>query len=1154
VPAIKRAIARIPHLGPFLQRAYWNHLSRRRAAAGRTGGVQAPTPEVAKDPDLDLLRSIGYRFERASRPPITVPRPLPPPEWPVADFFVVTVCSMSFVPFARTLLESVRRHHGAVPFVVTVVDAPGRDAVSLPGAVVLTGRDVFAAELDYLALKVDATELCCAAKPATLDYLLRTSAAKRFVYLDSDVYLFAPMEALLSRLDGADFVVTPHVIAPLPKPERFWEMPTHLGLAHAGVFNAGIFAMRRSEESTRFVETWKWVVTAPVTTTGAEQHAFNWVSCFVEEVAVLRDTAYNVAYWNLHDRSLRYLGGDDGGAWTVDGRPLVAFHFSGFSLASPFQLSRHDNRCNLYVLPAVARLRDLYVERLQANDWGETQRSYGFDRFPSGIRIDALMRLIFREHEVFLRAEVSPWTPEGEAVYARALLSPVPYTMSLAPILVKKIYDQRPDLRAMGDITVDPRPFIHWMASAGVGEYHYEELLDRHRPVVPSYFGAVLLTALGRRRPGVFANLRDAVGADRRELLSRLETVAPYEALLVREGATEQWITSRVGALRQFVSQRPDVLAAFPDFFFDDAPAFVAWLREKRLREHFLPEDAIDAFATRAGGRSLARIFSYVSRTWPMMDAWPLGLAGEDSVGLARGLLFGLLDTIEYELEDVEMFLWIMETMPWAGVPLTLELPIHSTRHPSSRSRRGQQEILAPLLVRDRRYGAALDRYRRRYPPVIDEAPPSRRSTRDVLAFSAVGAERSSEPHRRPPRRVAPGVNVFGYHRSEIGLGQMTRGLVGALGTIGCPTSEAVLANVRMDDDLLPEDFIRTYDVAKGTNIFVSYVHLHERLIRTIPDEVVAGHRNVIYLAWEQRGGTHYWRDAYAEYDQVWALSDFAADSLGEVMQRPVHSLPCVVDVTSFPPPSSKSRHGLDPRAFTFLFVFDANSSTERKNPEAVVRAFRRAFRGDDRARLVIKVSSGDRMGNRARLQRLLGLIGGDPTIEVRVEYLNRGDLYGLISAADCYVSLHRSEGFGYTCAEAMVYGKPVIATAYSGNMQFMNARNSYPVDCREVEADVQEGPFQRGSLWAEPNVEHAAALMRQVYEDPVEAAARGALGRRTIAEELSPAAIGERVRTLLGAGVVGEPVHPPRRAHEAVIGGTHYALPAAGAGATERR
>ena len=1078
--------------------------------------------ELRVTPSVKFLESLGYEFDLpAIRRQLPEPQtPEAPPAWPSEQLYFVTVCSMNHVAYARTLLKSLIRHHGAIAFIVTVVDAPTRDSVKIDGATILTGADVFGADLDYAALKFDASQLCCAAKPHMLDYLLRHTRANRFVYVDCDIYAFAPFDALIKAIDGSNFVVSPHTFNPLPAPERFWERPSLGDLLHAGVFNAGLFGMRRTEASTEFISVWKSLVTGPgafVTGQGgqAEQQAFNWVSTFVDSVTALRDRAYNVAYWNLHDRSLRYVDRPNGGSWTVDGKPLVSFHYSGYSPRDPFRLSIHDNRYNLYNLPAVARLCDFYTKRVSANDHGELETEYSFDSAPSGIRINRFMREIFRTHEVFMRAQISPWTAEGEAHYVRALLSPIPYTGSLAPILMKQIYDTRPDLSVLGDISFDPRRLIAWMFSSGIDEYGYRELFARHRPTIPTFEGAVLLSSVCEKWPHLLNGLDAAVRHNRDEFVGRLQNIASVEAQKVHLGETEYYLISPISSVRRFIEQRADLVQAFPNFLFDDAPKFVDWLRESRMKEHYLPLAHIDAFAARTGGRSLARIFSYFSRSWSLMERWPLALAGVGSLELARVLMANLRHSIEFDLNDVEMFLWTVDVNPQAGVALTLELPIHTTRHPSSRSRRGQDEILRPLLTRDKRFAVALAQYRRRYRPIEDHAVPSQRTEKDVSVHSYIGSS-ARRIERTIPVRIAPGANVFGYHRSDIGLGQMSRGLVKSLETIGCRTSSIILSNVRMDDDLEPEDFIQKYDRTKGTNIFVSYPHMPVSLLRTVPNDVLEGHRNISYLAWEQRDGSPYWKDIYGEYDQVWALSDFAAESLTSILQRTVHSVPCVVDTNAFPPPANKERQLIDPSLFLFLFIYDANSSTERKNPDAVVEAFRAAFRADDRVRLIIKAGSADRTGNRARLQRLRGAVRSQPNIEIRHADLSRPDLYGLISACDCYVSLHRGEGFGYTCAEAMAYGKPVIATGYSGNMQFMNKDNSYPVRFKEVESNIQEGPFQRGSLWAEPDVKHAAELMRHVYECRDEAAAKGALGRDTVAQQLSPAAIGDRVRQLL--------------------------------------
>ena len=901
---------------------------------------------------------------------------------PAGDLQFVTVCTMNRVAYVRALLESVTRHHGAVPFVVTIVDAIER--LPMDGATVLTGADVFGRELDYAALKFEAFELCRAARPYTLDYLLRHSQAQRFISLDADLYVFAPLDAMIAKLDEADFVVIPYTTE--PRSEAM------------GIFSPGMFAMRRSEAAARFLALWK-----------ESQKAFDAIPAAAESVAVLRDSAYNVAGWNLHERSLRFIGD---GQWTVDGKPLVSFHFRAFSPER-----RYVDR----VHPAAARLYDFYADHIEGGGRPARQAAgtaaplYRFDTFPSGIPIDETMRTIFRRHEPFLRADISPWTPEGEVHYARSLLSPAPYTGSLVPILLQAILHQRPDLHVLGDVSLDPRPLIQWMHSSGAREHGYEELW-RHRPVIPTAEGG------------------------------------------------EEYVFSRIGAVRQLVMQRTDVVAAYPDFLFEDAPALVQWLRNARLKEHFLPEDAINAFERRSNGRALARIFSYVSRTWSLMERWPRALIGEGSEELARTLLQHLRGGLEYDLDDVEMFRWIMQVRPTAGEALTRELPIHTTG----------------------------------------------RSAKEVSVMRDVESPRQSPP---PLEHIPPGVNVFGYHRSEIGLGQWTRGLVQSLHAAGYTTSEPVLTNLRMDDDLQPADFLRRkYDPANGTNIFVSYPQYPDSFLRVFPDEVIEGHRNIINLAWEQREGSPYWEKIYAPYHQVWALSDFTAQSLSVILRREVHSVPSVIDLDALPPATPRTTDD-----FTFVTIFDANSSIERKNPEGVVEAFRRAFRADDRARLIVKAYSADRLGHRPRFQRLLNTIGSAPNIEVRTVDLTREQLYALISSSDCCVSLHRGEGFAYTCAEAMAYAKPVIATAYSGNMQYMNEANSFLVRYAEIPSTVQEGPFVRGSLWADPEIAHAAELMRFVYEHRDEAAARGARGRETVARELSPAAIGARIRRLLG-------------------------------------
>ena len=127
-------------------------------------------------------------------------------------------------------------------------------------------------------------------------------------------------------------------------------------------------------------------------------------------------------------------------------------------------------------------------------------------------------------------------------------------------------------------------------------------------------------------------------------------------------------------------------------------------------------------------------------------------------------------------------------------------------------------------------------------------------------------------------------------------------------------------------------------------------------------------------------------------------------------------------------------------------------------------------------------------------------------------------DLCALLNAADCYLSPHRAEGYGLTLLESMALGKPVIATAYSGNMDFMTGDNSFPLDYALVSLTRDYGPYMRGAVWADPDVDKAAALIRQVVDAPADAAARGARARTMVEQYYSPRPTGAAMRARLEA------------------------------------
>lgn len=1043
-----------------------------------------------------------------------------------ADLCVAMVCTRNFLPLARTAVRSFLDHHPHAVPVVLVVDAERSTDVDIEidGAEIRLGREVMGARFPFLALKYSGFEISAAAKSYLLEHLVASGRFRTVVFLDADVLVLAPMTALIEGLADHDFVVCPHLVSPFPLRPSAPERPSLGEVASAGILNAGIIGVRSGPTAQRFLATWREMVSAPGAFTGQEsrQHeqlAFNWVISFGPDVLVLTDSAYNVAYWNLHERTLKASAGE----FTVDGNPLVAFHFSGFSPANPRVLSVHDGRHSRYLLPAVARLISHYMDRLAANGLpAEGLDGYSMDRLPSGVPLGQLVRDTFKELEPTLDPSPDPWTDEGERHYCAALLRPIQGSGSLLPAVVKTIYEQSPWLRMHSpDADLRPEKAIEWFMAHGLREFALEPLVDLHRATLPGASTVEELEYFARTRPDLFAGLRAPLGGDRHVVIGRLaaaDLVPESERLLLL--GTDHFDLGSMYLARRIWETEPGLREQFPSPLHDDADAFVDWLRSARDDGLAIPDHVPAMVSERAGGRATARVLSRVLSSWTLQSTAPLAFVGVGSDTMARSLLAALCHELEYDADDVVAFLWTVDTEPWRGVAATLELPIHRIRVPSSFEERGQEEILSPVLdipaVRQE-----LAAYRERW----SGARHVPRSGPDGPGCSVVSVVQVDHGPALP--RVGPipaagllaGVNLFGPTRSPIGLGAMARGVASAVRSLELPLAENVTGSDAMDRDLSLDDFLGRYDHRLATNLLVTVPHFHERPLGLLSRRVLDGRRNIAYLAWEQRDHHPDWREVYADFDEIWSLSTFAAASIAQALERPVLTVPCVVDLGQLPSASTKEAFGLDPSECHFLYIFDANSSMARKNPEAAIAAFAAAFRRSDAARLLIRVTSAHRRVHWPKLARLRAAAA---ECGARVSFvsgeLSRAQILGLLSAVDSYVSLHRAEGFGYTCAEAMGLRRPVIASRYSGNLDFMDDANSLLVDCREVEVVESDGPFVRGSVWAEPSLEHAAAHMRAVFRGEVP---DGLVDRaqQTIHTQLSAAAIASTIAARIGRG-----------------------------------
>ncbi len=383
-------------------------------------------------------------------------------------------------------------------------------------------------------------------------------------------------------------------------------------------------------------------------------------------------------------------------------------------------------------------------------------------------------------------------------------------------------------------------------------------------------------------------------------------------------------------------------------------------------------------------------------------------------------------------------------------------------------------------------------------------------------------------PHELPPadgQRTADGgpvaddlawgVNVAGFFRSELGLGEAARLLVSGLDAAAIPA-------LPVQGQLVPpcrQEAEFTFGAPDASPYPINIVCMNGDAIASFRREAPGFFRDRYTIAlwwWEVLDAfPDEWRPAFEEIDEIWVATRHIYDAIAPHSPVPVVQVRMPVTLPRLRP-FPRAALGLPEDGFLFLFVFDYHSTSARKNQLGLIRAFRQAFAVGSGAKLVLKCINAEH--KRHHHDEVLLAIGDDPDITVIDGYVSADEKNALIGACDCYVSLHRSEGFGLTPAEAMLLGKPVIATRYGGTLDFMTDENSYLVDCGEVAVGPGAHPYPPDARWAEPDLEHAARLMRRVFDDPAEARVRGARARRDLQERHSPVTAGGTMRVRLRA------------------------------------
>ncbi|PKG22798.1 glycosyl transferase family 1 [Niallia nealsonii] len=357
---------------------------------------------------------------------------------------------------------------------------------------------------------------------------------------------------------------------------------------------------------------------------------------------------------------------------------------------------------------------------------------------------------------------------------------------------------------------------------------------------------------------------------------------------------------------------------------------------------------------------------------------------------------------------------------------------------------------------------------------------------------------------------LVKGVNLIGYARAEIGVGEACRMTAKSLSTTKIP-----FGIINYTQEGLKEEDLSW--ARKEINELAYYTNVIQINADSIPDvynhygeHSFENHYNIGYWAWELMDFPNKWSNRFNFVDEVWAPSHFVKDSIQKKTNKPVVRIPHAISLersTTF----GREHFNLPKNCFLFLTMYDSRSYQQRKNPWGAIEAFLKAFpKNNLSVGLVLKVNNVETFPS--ELHKLQEAIKGLNNIYLITKPLRRSEVNSLINVCDSFISLHRSEGFGMVLAESMYLGKPVIGTDWSGNTDFMSSENSCTVHYKLVKIGNDYGPYSHNQLWADPDIEHASYYMKKIINDSSWSDLIAQKGQETILTNFSPKTVGRMI------------------------------------------
>lgn len=331
--------------------------------------------------------------------------------------------------------------------------------------------------------------------------------------------------------------------------------------------------------------------------------------------------------------------------------------------------------------------------------------------------------------------------------------------------------------------------------------------------------------------------------------------------------------------------------------------------------------------------------------------------------------------------------------------------------------------------------------------------------------------------------KIIKGVNIIGHIKNETGLGEGSRLTIE---TIKNTKYNYSICNYDDINSLATNnDTVYLKEITNKIKYNISIINMNADQVidhkEKLPKELWNTYKIGVWY-WELEKFPDNWIEAFNYVDEIWAPTKFIRDSLIQKSLVPVLYMPPGLTRKEANKEYNRNFFHLPNNSFLFLNSFDMLSYIDRKNPLATIKAFKLAFKKNDNSvGLVLKINNYDKIDG---INIIKKEIEGYNNIYLLTNYMSREEYNGLINVCDASVSLHRSEGLGLLCQESMYYGKPVIATAWSGNMDFMNSSNSCLVDYKLIKISEYFGDNNPDQCWAEANIDSASKYMIKLKEN----------------------------------------------------------------------